>query len=213
MHKNGRFFTILCSLVALALIAAASGPVGYASVDQVEILPDGHIQIRMRKMMPVGDQERNYGFHRTVMPPGGDVVDVIEAVNQHLSSMGFDDGVDGDDPLLERLVSVIPVVQTPVAVAESVARRAEPLAVPQANPVIKTQATIDQIRLQADAGIRVIVSDVQTGYFDVSCDDDLGALIASANRQFVARGFEPIAEDETRRLMSIVAADRRVACP
>ena len=77
-------------------------------VDQIEITRDGSIQVRFALQILEDGVEISSLWHRTLIPPGGDVKLQLSAVNTHLISMGKAPVVD--TAMLENL---IPVVHTP----------------------------------------------------------------------------------------------------
>lgn len=57
-------------------------------VDQIEITRDGTIQIRIAKEIVDDDGTTiSQTWHRTAVPPGGDIDQQMQAVNAHLQSM------------------------------------------------------------------------------------------------------------------------------
>lgn len=56
-------------------------------VEQIEILADGHIQIRFALLLIEDDVVIDRKLHRTSVEPGGDVDAQIAAVNEHLAAM------------------------------------------------------------------------------------------------------------------------------
>jgi len=57
-------------------------------VDQIEITRTGDIQVRFGKLLVEGDNEISCQWHRTMIPPGGDVDAQLAVVNAHLIQMG-----------------------------------------------------------------------------------------------------------------------------
>lgn len=60
-----------------------------ALLDQIEVTSQGHLQIRIRKVVDVGGEILDLGFHRTVINVGDDPGFSMEIVNNHLMAMGF----------------------------------------------------------------------------------------------------------------------------
>ena len=54
---------------------------------EIEILADGHIQIRFALLLVEDGKVIDRKLHRTAVEPGGDVDAQIAAVNEHLSRM------------------------------------------------------------------------------------------------------------------------------
>jgi hypothetical protein len=84
-------------------------------IDQIEVVRNGTLQIRMRKILTVNGVDHDLGFHRTVVEPGADVDQQFALVNKHLKEMGFG---PVDAPELARVKALVPVVHTPEVVAE-----------------------------------------------------------------------------------------------
>lgn len=55
-------------------------------LDQIEVLRDGSIQVRMHKLSSDGDM---LGYHRTAVMVGGDVGAQMKSVNNHMAGEGF----------------------------------------------------------------------------------------------------------------------------
>jgi len=58
-------------------------------IDQIEITREGHVQVRMRKLVVDGEDVFDLGYHRTIVEIGGDLDKQMAEVNAHLTSMGF----------------------------------------------------------------------------------------------------------------------------
>lgn len=86
-------------------------------INQIEILNDGTIQIRMSKLSSDGDL---IGYHRTSVAPGGDVDAQFAAVNAHMEQEGFAP-VSAED--IARVKAHTAIAQTPEAVAAYKARQ------------------------------------------------------------------------------------------
>ena len=91
-------------------------------VDQVETTRNGVIQVRIRKRIVEGDNILRDDFHRTSIPPGADPEKVLEAVNQHLLSMG-EAAIPGAE--WDRVSRIVAAEHTPqvVAAAEQAERQ------------------------------------------------------------------------------------------
>src|SRR5262249_14559086 len=57
-------------------------------IDQIEITRSGHIAIRFGLLLVDDGQEIDCKWHRTMIPPGGDVDAQIALVSEHLAAMG-----------------------------------------------------------------------------------------------------------------------------
>jgi len=57
-------------------------------VDQIEVTRDGTLQVRMCLEVLNGATIISSANHRTSIPPGGDIVGQMQAVNNHLVQMG-----------------------------------------------------------------------------------------------------------------------------
>lgn len=82
-------------------------------IDQIEIARDGAIQIRFAVLLMEDGNEIDYKWHRTSVPPGGDIDAQIAAVNSHLSTMGK---ATVDSGRIAELKAVAAVVHTPARV-------------------------------------------------------------------------------------------------
>ena len=80
-------------------------------IDQIEITRDGTIQLRMAKAVVDDDGTvLSSGWHRTIVPPDGDVDLQMQAVNSHLvMGLGYPAVAAAD---IERVKAIIPVVHT-----------------------------------------------------------------------------------------------------
>lgn len=56
-------------------------------VDQIEITRDGTVQVRVGLLLVEDGKEIDCKWHRTAIPPGGDVEAQMAAVNAHLVAM------------------------------------------------------------------------------------------------------------------------------
>lgn len=56
-------------------------------IEQIEIKPDGVVQVRLQLLIVEGGEVLASAWHRTVIPPGIDVDTQIALVNCHLSMM------------------------------------------------------------------------------------------------------------------------------
>lgn len=76
-------------------------------VDQIEITRSGAIQVRLKKLMVDGDVEYDLGYHRTVIPFGGDPDVAIGIVNTNLEAMGVGSVPEEEMPRLRAVVKLI----------------------------------------------------------------------------------------------------------
>lgn len=58
-------------------------------IDQVEVTRDGHLQVRLLKKVIDNGVEIDIGYHRTVIPVGGNVELQMQQVATHLASLEF----------------------------------------------------------------------------------------------------------------------------
>lgn len=108
-------------------------------IDEITITREGHLNIRLRKQIVDGEDIYDLGFHRTVVPVGGDVEEQFALVNQHLSEMGFE-GIDIAD--LAQVKAITPIVFTPEKIAAFVTKmeQSKPDKVPIADEIINGTA-------------------------------------------------------------------------
>lgn len=106
-------------------------------VDQIEITRDGTIQIRFGLLLIENGVEIDMKYHRTVVPPNGDVQLQIAAVNADLRRRG---GAEVDLAQVARVTAIAPVVQTAEVKAAYEKRLADQMA---ALPGRKFEAPID----------------------------------------------------------------------
>lgn len=79
-------------------------------VDQIEIDREGTIRIRMAKEIVDGDTVVAKEWHRTVLPPGGDIDFQMMMVNQSLvRDFGYPAVSDAD---IARIRSMVPAIHT-----------------------------------------------------------------------------------------------------
>jgi hypothetical protein len=79
-------------------------------IDQIEIVRDGTIQVRLAKEIVDDDGTViSAVWHRTILPPGLDVDEQMRQVNEHLIQMGWAGVATGD---IDRIKQVAPVVWT-----------------------------------------------------------------------------------------------------
>ncbi len=83
-------------------------------IDQIEILRDGTLRVRMNKTVVDGETVIASGYHRTVLTPGVDADVQLAAVNGHLAALGAAPVEDGEWDRLRRIAAV---EHTPAAVA------------------------------------------------------------------------------------------------
>lgn len=57
-------------------------------IDQIEIRRDGSVQIRFGLLLVEGEEELDCKWHRTAVPPDGDLAEQIAAVEENLQAMG-----------------------------------------------------------------------------------------------------------------------------
>ena len=84
-------------------------------LSQIEIAPDGTVQVRLWK--PGSDEQHPGGYHRTIIPPGTDPKAQFDAVDAHLVAMGY-------PPLDDRsmVLDAVNTFQTPARVKAYAAR-------------------------------------------------------------------------------------------
>jgi hypothetical protein len=58
-------------------------------LSQLEVQPDGTIQVRLDKQVVEDDNVLSREYHRTVLPPGIEVDQQMALVNAHLEQMGW----------------------------------------------------------------------------------------------------------------------------
>lgn len=93
-------------------------------LDQIEIKRDGHIQLRFIKQVVDDDGTvLSEQYHRTVIPPGGDIDAQMAVVNDHLEQMKMA-RVEASE--LTALKAVAPIVQTAEKIAAYEAIKAGP---------------------------------------------------------------------------------------
>lgn len=56
-------------------------------VDQIEILRDGTVQVRLAKQVVDGDDVLRSEYHRIAVEPGSDLESCLLAVNAHLTEL------------------------------------------------------------------------------------------------------------------------------
>lgn len=79
-------------------------------IDQIESTRDGTVQIRFGLLLVEGGKEIDCKWHRTAVPPGGDVDAQIAAVNAHLKSMGK---AEVDAGRIQELKAITRLMHTP----------------------------------------------------------------------------------------------------
>ena len=76
------------------------------TLDRVEVLANGTLQIRLLKIIAEDETVLAQQYHRTVVPPGTSIDEQFAAVNVHLQEMGFPAVGAEDIARLQRLVVV-----------------------------------------------------------------------------------------------------------
>lgn len=80
-------------------------------IDQIEILRDGNIQVRMAlEILDDDGTVLSKAYHRTAMPPGHDINAQMNAVNAHLGQMRHAPVTTGE---ISRLHAVAGAIWTP----------------------------------------------------------------------------------------------------
>lgn len=81
-----------------------------AIIDQIEIIRDGTIQIRIAKEVVDDGQVILSGWHRTVLPPDGDIISQMAMVNESLiRDLGYPAVNEEEAPWFR---TIIPLVHT-----------------------------------------------------------------------------------------------------
>lgn len=100
-------------------------------LSQIEITPDGTLQVRLDKQVVEGDQVLSREYHRTAIPPGTKVQDQMAFVNAHLAQMGWPDLEAAAYERIKRIAKVehtrevVKAHHERVAAADRAAREAE----------------------------------------------------------------------------------------
>lgn len=97
------------------------------NLSQIEITRLGVIQVRFDKQVVDGGQVISSEYHRTAVPPGGDISAQLTAVNAHLDSMGWP-GVSVAD--IQRIADHAAVAWTSDVIAAFQARQAAAFVMP-----------------------------------------------------------------------------------
>ena len=78
-------------------------------LSQIEVQPNGTLQVRLDKQVVEDDAVLSREYHRTVVEPGVKVDDQMAAVNQHLAAMGWP---AADEAHVERIRRIAKVEHT-----------------------------------------------------------------------------------------------------
>ena len=83
-------------------------------VEQIEVKPDGTVQIRIGLYVVRNGVLGEPKWHRTMIPPGHNLADQMAAVNANLASMGE---LSVPQSEIDRVAVIIAAVQTPDVLA------------------------------------------------------------------------------------------------
>jgi hypothetical protein len=75
-------------------------------LSQLEVQPDGTIQVRLDKQVVEDDNVLSREYHRTVLPPGTKVDQQMGLVNAHLAQMGWPPVETEAHSRIKRIVNV-----------------------------------------------------------------------------------------------------------
>ena len=123
-------------------------------VDQIEITENGTAQIRFHKVITDDDGEEIRQYHRTSVPPGGDIAAQIKAVHDHLATpaMGAYPPMVAAD--VQWTKDCVQAAHTPDVVAEFQAGQVKPGDKPKKLPVptgiMQSTTVIEQTVLRRD---------------------------------------------------------------
>lgn len=88
-------------------------------LSQIEVQPDGIVQIRLDKQVVEGETVLSREYHRTAISPGASVENQMAAVNANLKEMGWP-AVKPD--VIKRIKRIVDVEHTPDVVKAHVAQ-------------------------------------------------------------------------------------------
>lgn len=180
------------------------------TMDQIEVIGDGSMQIRLTKIIEDDGAVIASKYHRTMLLPGDNLTKQMKTVNDHLVSMG-QARVATDE--IARIKTIADAVHTKDVVDAFKANQPAPGDPPKAQPVptgvMERKTIIDQVVYRHDGAMHIRASSVIEDNGNVLARVDLPPLIVDATQPIVAQladaGLPPIEDPKALARAQAVA--------